>query len=616
MHSGRLNHLQGIFKKTIQSTSSQIHLDIFNEEHSLILEKLNEYHTLVTKKSILSEGDVQSSVDMLNKLFNDVYNDLESAVSPEAKKEAVEKFKIWSYASIGLLVPLSIHKQFESSFMITTLVHKKLKYLINYITNYNESDKHIFNELYNILQNKRVDALSTLGDCYLYKHNPPAATRYFSEAVDLTDEFIPNDEWRIFVKANILLKLSECHSQVGDIDESYLYLYQANCIIRLKKDDFFFNDRYIPALEKYFTALIASTSFTEAIFKNSLKLIPGKEYSKEFYLRFYGKLISELLKKKHYNLASQLIPFLTDCTITELKKHGEACLQFIKNKNWEKVKSWHKTCHAVSTKTVVCLQEDKKTVQIRLLNVPPTTKLKNFSCQGLTYKITRNNSNEFIINLPELTTVESIQKLLEEIENRSFTNLTSTDTMPTNNKSESAVDAIGSNSKEEIVSNADITAQDLSSKKTKKRQSNSSAISESKMEITHAETQLSQAEKLGFKSSFKDKIIYPISSPILPNGTYFGFYSRENTDEKKTPEEIHQKCEAILQRGKVHYRSPCIKYIKTMADTFKLAPLADFRMFSRVVDQTYVDGKKRKLLAFDQPHDHQSQKAIYKVITK
>lgn len=124
-----------------------------------------------------------------------------------------------------------------------------------------------------------------------------------------------------------------------------------------------------------------------------------------------------------------------------------------------------------------------------------------------------------------------------------------------------------------------------------------------------AAVSLSLAEKLGFSSEFSDKKIVKLKSPKYPIGSYYMFFDKPNTNVDKKILEAHQAC---VEKGMLNHG---IEYVKKCPDTFKThipsrSPAGDFRMWSRVAQEIVVDGKRKVLLAFDQPHNHKSQKRL------
>lgn len=608
VNSNRFDHALTCFDKSRVEGKAKLDFSCLSKEQSNKLHYLNDICSQVMRGKFIQKEELDSILKSFDEINTSIEDELERGKNDiQAKKIAAKRYRIMCAMFVSLMMVLRDVGQYPASFSAATYCYPVFNKLAKQIRSFPKEDQIIFEDLFVFLMNKLADVDIELGNYYLDSGNYHAASSYYLKGFELTD-YISNLDWRNVVKGSIYVRLSNLSVKNDELNKANFFLQRLRDLLGKKIQDPFLSPMYIPILKEYLTKRINTLDAQDSsLLSDDLKLLPDKTYNKNFYLEICSEIVKLLLNKQYFDLAEPLIQTLKECNLLKFKKYGEGCSNFINKKKWKDIKSYLQKINP-SDKYSIVLDDKTKIIQIKLLTMPSTCKQKTFFSDDKRYKIERLGSDK-IIKLSIDVKIDELQSLLLNIE--SYTFLSSVQ-VPPNEESKKTASVPVDSSKEEIDFSPPEQSTSSLKKAKEKTKGREHSIKNQKQETSNKKvvsSRVSCAEKLGFKTAFKNEKIYPISTPFIPDGTYFGFYSRTNSQE--VANEIHKECEIILERGRIKTKKPCIKYVPNLNDTFKICPEYDFRMFSRVVDEN--KNNKSKLLAFDQPETHRTQKKIYKL---
>lgn len=608
MQRNRLNHLKDSHLKYAEKISSKTQaVDYFNSDELEIRNRMNEFHGRVMQGDKLNAEEIVCIKEKLDLLHEMIMKQFANAEDRTQKALVAKKFQMWIYICVGMMLALEETNEYETCFKLGHPIYKKIKTLMKMIDRFPEEDQKIYEEVCAAINTKQYDLTSAFGKYYFTIKEYHHALAYYSESLLYLEESNYNSEWKLYLKATVFLNIAETNIEFGHLDAAIYFAHQCNCILHVKSKDDIKANQYLRILSKIIIFCCSESGLNrlETIINDLLKIFPEKKYNPELYFNSLHLLIENLLPTKKFLLALPLLSELTQSKIKIYETYGKKCITFIKTKNWKAIKTWQ--AKQISQNYPIALNEATQTLDFTI-SKPILDALKKSDANYATYAVRKIDNKQCILQVPATISTDALELLAKKVY---ASQQLSTSTEPKQNEiyQQPSISQLGKTEIKDIDNNNvddplnDTTAEKKTKIKTRKADDpTNNDVKESKQEVE----EVSLAEQLGFNTKFKNEKIYPIYSHVHPNNTLWGFYSRENTD-KKIAEEIHDKCEAILEIGRVGRKAPCIKFVKGMPNTFKLAPLYDFRMFSQEADRS-KDGKI--LLSFNMPYTHEEQKKL------
>lgn len=614
MKSSRLDHIGKLLLARSEFKEVNDNPQDFFPPHQY--QKMEIVISLYTLLSRINYKMQPKDMEIVMATMEDLINTLSVELKEGKEKYDVLNIKIqlWIRLLNSFSMGLYKHKDYNNSIALTTFTYKNLKTLRTIIAQLSENKNKHLKKLADFVALKGIDVLEILGRNYLDQDDHHNSSVYFQKILSKVEEDISLQDERIVRTANIYGYLAKNSLATKNLNGSAYYLIQAQKLIHLQIENFpvlkqypFIHD-HLEILDELIN-LIPTTNLP--LLKEVSAALPSESVDYPIYqTKLINLLKSKMTAKENFDDQGifELSDILNESKQANIVKYAKDANKFARNKNVKQIKALIKDKQF--DKFDISQDEENQHFNLTLKNIPQQAKvLSSVFINEATYLISRKKDKTCYLQIPTTISAQKFNQLVEELNKIEFCEI----------REEAKVEMASINTQSNKLKEEDIVIEpqeEVSNKKTLKKvkpnQKKPAPTTKPAPTIENKQPKiepLKSAKDLGFKEDFNNEKIFPLYAKLYPGIIYYGFYSRQNM-HVKVAEETHKDNEKVLEIGKVGSKSPCIKYVKGLKDTFKLAPLSDLRVVSHVVDES-KDGKK--LLCFDAPVTHETQKKkLYK----